>query len=262
MTVTVSVLGSGSRGNSTFIRTDDVRILIDAGINRADLGRRLESIGEHPDGIDAVLVTHEHNDHSSALRVLLKDLTVQAFLTPGTIRALQADEYELIDGSAIVPITPGVPFTVGDAQVMPFAVPHDAAEPVAFAVTAGNVKITQLTDTGYLPDSVANHLSGSDVLILESNHDLDMLRIGPYPWSLKERLMSRHGHLSNTAVAKFIQEQYDGKAHRFLLAHLSTRNNHPELARQEAVRALRGRGLDCDQLFVTEQDVPSPPLWL
>src|SRR5215475_3017964 len=104
MTVTVSVLGSGSRGNSTFIRTDQVRLLIDAGICRRELARRLESIGEDPAGIDAVLVTHEHNDHSSALRVLLKELTVQAYLTPGTISALQASEYELMPGSAIVPI--------------------------------------------------------------------------------------------------------------------------------------------------------------
>jgi phosphoribosyl 1,2-cyclic phosphodiesterase len=262
MTVTVSVLGSGSRGNSTFIRTDQVRLLIDAGICRRELARRLESIGEDPDGIDAVLVTHEHNDHSSALRVLLKELAVQAYLTPGTIAALRAGEYELMPGSALVPITAGVPFTVGDAEIVPFAVPHDATEPVAFTLTAGNVKVTQLTDIGCLPESVAIQLQGSDVLILESNHDLDMLRIGPYPWNLKQRLMSRHGHLSNAAVAQFIREQYDGKAERLLLAHLSARNNHPEIARQEAVRALRRRGFDWERLVVTDQDVPSSPVWL
>jgi phosphoribosyl 1,2-cyclic phosphodiesterase len=254
-------LGSGSRGNSTFIRTDQVRLLIDAGINRKDLARRLESIGEDPNGIDAVLVTHEHADHSSALRGLLKELTVQAFLTNGTIAALQANEFEL-NGSAIVPITPGVSFTVGDAQITPFPVPHDAAEPVAFTITIGNIKVSQLTDLGCLPDSVADNLRGSNVLILESNHDLDMLRIGPYPWNLKQRLMSRHGHLSNTAVARFIREQYDGTAQWFVLAHLSSRNNHPEIARQEAGRAMRSRGFDSERLVITNQDVPSPPLWL
>src|SRR5690349_14739611 len=185
MTVTVSVLGSGSRGNSTFIRTDQVRLLIDAGSNRRELARRLESIGEDPDGIDAVLITHEHNDHSSALATLLKELRIQAFLTRGTVAALRADEYELM-GSSIVPVTPGVPFTIGDAQVMPFLVPHDAAEPVAFSVSVEKIRITQLTDVGCLPDSVADNLRGSDVLILESNHDLDMLRMGPYPWNLKQ----------------------------------------------------------------------------
>lgn len=261
MTVTVSVLGSGSRGNSTFVRTDQIRLLIDAGISRRELARRLESIGEDPDGVDAILVTHEHSDHSSALRVLLKELTVRAYMTRGTYQALRAEEYEL-EGSAIVPVIPGVSFRIGDAEITPFAVPHDASEPVAFTVTAGNIKITQLTDIGCLPDVVANHLRGSDVLILESNHDLDMLRIGPYPWNLKQRLMSRHGHLSNLAVARFIREQYDGNAQRLVLAHLSSQNNHPEIARQEAVRALRSRGLDCERLVVTNQDAPSPPVWL
>src|SRR6266478_279396 len=136
MAITVSVLASGSRGNATFVRTERVRLLIDAGLSRKEIAKRLESIGEDPDGIDAVLVTHEHNDHSSALRILLKELTVQAFLTNGTIAAL-AIENDESSGSAIVPITPGVPFMLGDAEIMPFSVPHDAAEPVAFSVTAG-----------------------------------------------------------------------------------------------------------------------------
>src|SRR5262245_57430981 len=261
MTVTVCVLGSGSRGNSTFIRTDQVRLLIDAGISRREVAKRLESIGEDPDGVDAILVTHEHNDHASALRVFVKELPVRAYLTWVAITALKTEAYEL-NGAAIVPITPGVPFTVGDAEIMPFRVPHDAAEPVAFSITVEGLKITQLTDVGWLPDAVANQLLGSDVLILESNHDLEMLRSGPYPWSLKERLMSRHGHLSNTAVAQFIREQHDGKARHLVLAHLSSRNNHPEIARQEALRAMRSRGMDVDRLFVTDQDSPSPPIWM
>jgi phosphoribosyl 1,2-cyclic phosphodiesterase len=146
--------------------------------------------------------------------------------------------------------------------VTPFAVPHDAAEPVAFTISVGNIKITQLTDVGCLPDPVAIHLLGTDVLILESNHDLDMLRVGPYPWNLKLRLMSRHGHLSNAAVARFIREQYDGAAQRLVLAHLSSHNNHPEIARQEAARAFRARGFDPERIVVTNQDVPSPALWL
>ncbi len=261
MTVTVSVLGSGSRGNCTFIRTDQVRLLIDAGLPRKELGRRLESIGEDPDGIDVVLVTHEHTDHSSALRVLLKEMPIRAFLTQGTMAALQTEGFEL-NGSSISAVTAGSPFTVGDAQITPFAVPHDAVEPVAFTISIGNIKITQLTDVGCLPDSVATHLMGADVLILESNHDLDMLRIGPYPWSLKQRLMSRQGHLSNAAVARFIREQYDGAAQRLVLAHLSSHNNHPEIARQEAVRAFRARGFDPERIVVTNQDAPSPAVWL
>src|SRR4051794_25050401 len=190
MTVTVSVLGSGSRGNTTFIRTDEVCLLIDAGMSRREVAKRLEAIGENPDRIDAVLITHEHTDHSAGLRVLVKELPVRAYLTAGTIGALQAFDYEL-NGSSIVPITPNVSFLIGDAEVTPFSVPHDAAEPVAFSVKAGGVKVTQLTDVGWLPESVLEQLCGSDVLILESNHDLEMLRVGPYPWNLKQRLMSR-----------------------------------------------------------------------
>src|SRR5215468_11991249 len=122
MAITVSVLGSGSRGNATFVKTDGVRLLIDAGIGRRELARRLEYIGEDPDGIDAVLITHEHSDHSGALKMLVKELPVQAFLTWGTFNALHADEYEL-NGSKIIPIPPGIPFTLGDIEILPFSVP-------------------------------------------------------------------------------------------------------------------------------------------
>src|SRR5262245_42868960 len=131
MAITVSVLGSGSRGNATFVKTDRVRLLIDAGIGRKELARRLEWIGEDPEGIDAVLITHEHSDHAGCLKTLVKDLPIQAFMTSGTLRALQADEVEL-NGSQLVPVPTGVAFTIGDIEVTPFSVPHDAAEPVAF----------------------------------------------------------------------------------------------------------------------------------
>src|SRR6266516_5099393 len=261
MAITVSVLGSGSRGNATFIRTERRRLLIDAGMSRKEIAKRLEMIGEEPDGIDAVLITHEHNDHASGLRTLVKELPVQVFLTWGTISALHAEEYEL-NGAQIVPVQPGVGFIVGDAQILPFSVPHDAAEPVAFSITCGAVKVTQLTDIGYLPDHVAERLRGSHVLILESNHDIEMLRVGPYPWSLKQRLMGRYGHLSNTAVARFIREQYDGEADHVVLAHLSSKNNHPEIARQEAALALRDRGLSTVRLTITSQDEPMQPVQL
>jgi phosphoribosyl 1,2-cyclic phosphodiesterase len=261
MAVTVSVLGSGSRGNATFIRTEQVRLLIDAGMSRKETARRLELIGEDPDGIDAILITHEHNDHAAGLKTLLKELPIHAYLTYGAMRALDTDGYEL-NGSRVVRVIPGVAFTVGDAEVLPFRVPHDAAEPVAFSVTCGGVKITQLTDIGYMPDFVAEQLRGSHVLILESNHDLEMLRVGPYPWNLKQRLMGRYGHLSNAAVGRFIRDQYDGMAEHLMLAHLSSKNNHPELARHEATHALLDRGLCADRVELTYQDQPTEPIRL
>src|SRR5262249_33818387 len=241
MAITVSVLGSGSRGNTTFIRTERVRLLLDAGLSRTEIAKRLESIGEDPDGIDAVLITHDHADHAGSLKMLLKDLPIEAFLTQGTMAALQVEQFEL-SGSKVIPITPGIPFQIGDAEIFPFRVPHDAMEPVAFSVTCGGIKITQITDIGYVPEHVAERLRASQILILESNHDLEMLRVGPYPWNLKLRLLGRYGHLSNSAVSRFIREQYDGTAEHILLAHLSSKNNHPEIARQEASRALRHRG--------------------
>src|SRR5689334_708020 len=128
MTITVSVLGSGSRGNATFIRTERVRLLIDAGMSRKELAKRLECIGEDPDGIDAVLITHEHTDHAGGLRMLLKELPIEAFLTLGTMRSIDADRFEL-NGSKMTRVQHAVPFTFGDAEILPFGVPHDAAEP-------------------------------------------------------------------------------------------------------------------------------------
>ena len=273
MALKVSVLGSGSRGNATFVKTDRVRLLIDAGLNRREIAKRLESIGEDPNGIDAILITHEHSDHACGLKTIVKELPVQVFATSGTLRALRAQDYELNESnleaspyqaraSRLVEICADFRFTIGDAEVLPFHVPHDAAEPVAFSVTCGGVKITQLTDIGYLPEDVVARLQGSHLLILESNHDLEMLRVGPYPWNLKQRLMGRYGHLSNTAVAHFLRNRYDGAAEHVMLAHLSAKNNHPEIARQEAALALRDRGFSCMRLTVTSQDEPTVPVQL
>jgi phosphoribosyl 1,2-cyclic phosphodiesterase len=261
MALTVSVLGSGSRGNATFVKTDRVRLLIDAGLSRKEVTKRLEAIGEDPNGIDAILITHEHGDHACGLKTIAKDLPVQVFATAGTLRALQTQDHELNE-SNIVSVRADLAFTIGDVEVLPFHVPHDAAEPVAFSVTCTGVKITQLTDIGYLPDDVAQNLRGSHVLILESNHDLEMLRVGPYPWNLKQRLMGRYGHLSNTAVAHFIRNRYDGAADHVMLAHLSAKNNHPEIARREAELALRDRGFSTVRLTVTSQDQPTVPIQL
>lgn len=257
MTVTVSVLGSGSRGNTTFIRTETTRILIDAGLSRKELAKRLTAIGEDPNGIDAVLVTHEHNDHAAGLKTLVKELKLQAFLTAGTMRAIHAEGYEL-NGSTITAVAAGQTFRVGDADITPFAVPHDAAEPVAFSVSSGGIRVTQLTDIGHMPDDVAVNLRNSNLLILESNHDLEMLRVGPYPWSLKQRLMGRFGHLSNTGVAQFIREQFDGTASHLMLAHLSERNNHPAVARQESVKALRECGYKTSVTLTSQQEPTTP----
>lgn len=261
MSVRVSILGSGSRGNATFVGTEQTRILIDAGMSRKELVNRLESIGEDPEKLDAVFVTHEHTDHAGGLKVMLKEMKLEAYLTWGTIGALNADSYEL-NGSAIVPIQPHEVFRVGDIDIHAFPVPHDAAEPVAFSVVAEGVRITQITDIGHFSAPVVRAMRGSHVLIMESNHDLEMLRVGPYPWNLKQRLLSRNGHLSNHAVSQYLSTDYDGTARHLFLAHLSSTNNHPELARLEATRALEARGLDSCGVHVAVPDGPTPQLVL
>jgi phosphoribosyl 1,2-cyclic phosphodiesterase len=132
-------------------------------------------------------------------------------------------------------------FQVGDIAVMPFTIPHDAADPVGFTFKAEGVKLAFATDLGYVPLSIIDHLRGCDVLVMESNHDVEMLRGGPYPWSVKQRVMSRVGHLSNDALADFFCGDYDGSAAYVVLAHLSELNNHPELARSAAEKALGSR---------------------
>lgn len=259
MSILISALASGSRGNTTYVRTDGARLLIDAGLSWKEIGKRLETIGESADRLDAILVTHEHTDHSAGLPTLLKELSTAAYMTPGTLEALRADRYDL-NGSALVRVMPGCIYTVGDVEFTPFRVPHDAAEPVAYSLACHGVKVTQATDLGHISRPVADQLRGSDVLILESNHDLDMLRVGPYPWNLKMRLMSRFGHLSNTEVCRFFREDYDGRAWHVILGHISSKNNHPEVVRQEARHALESRGFGTAGLRVTLQDRPSEPI--
>jgi phosphoribosyl 1,2-cyclic phosphodiesterase len=154
-------------------------------------------------------------------------------------------------------------FRVGDIDVFAFTIPHDAADPVGFTFRAEGVKLGYVTDLGYMPVSVRNHLRGSTVLVMESNHDVEMLRTGPYPWSVKQRVMSRVGHLSNDSLAEFFANDYDGRAEYLVLAHLSEQNNHPEIARASAEQALRGRqGLFTNRLLLAAQAEAMAPIRL
>ncbi len=261
MSITVSVLGSGSQGNATYIRTPGVRLLIDCGLGPRTLAKRLRAIGEDPDRIDAVLVTHEHRDHVAGLKSMVKKFSLDVFMSCGTIDGSRTDSFDM-NSSAIVPVVPGQSFAFGDLEVDTVGVPHDAAEPTAFSVRYNGVKVTQLTDLGWIPDHVADLMKGSHIMILESNHDLDMLRMGSYPWSLKERLVGRNGHLSNATVGRYLAGPYDGEAQHIVLAHLSSKNNHPEIARQEACQALSSRGFTGTSVSLAAQDSSTPPIEL
>jgi phosphoribosyl 1,2-cyclic phosphodiesterase len=159
----------------------------------------------------------------------------------------------------------GRSFHIGDVAITPFTIPHDAVDPVGFTFKIDGIKVGLVTDLGYMPESVKHHLRGCDGLMIESNHDLEMLRIGPYPWSVKQRVLSRVGHLSNAALAEFFNDGYDGGAAFVVLAHLSEQNNHPEIARIAAENALgiQQQNLLCERrLLLASQSEPLPAITL
>jgi phosphoribosyl 1,2-cyclic phosphodiesterase len=303
----MTVLASGSKGNSTLVSSSRTRILVDAGLSCRELLKRMQMADEDPAAIDALLITHEHQDHVQGVAVLARKLGVPVYFTKATHRAWmrwmmpnkrmtyaawlaqrqqdlakkQAPEadtpwedapcVEEVPASKEDPCSlPGVEyfaagsgFWIGDIAITPFTIPHDAADPVGFVFEADGVRMAIATDLGYMPPNVKMAIRNCDVLMLESNHDLEMLRDGPYPWSVKQRVMSRVGHLSNEAAADFLEKNYDGNASYVVLAHLSESNNLPELARVTAERALRDRmSLLANKLVLAEQNTPLQPICL
>ena len=381
----MSVLASGSKGNSAVIASAHTHILVDAGLSCRELMRRMQAVGEDPDKLDAILITHEHADHVSGLAVLARRLNIPVYFTEQTHRAwvrqvtprttmsykqwieqqrrekqdrleaqalahqiatapvrdedLPDDHFFAADGFAdtaealaseaeaangthfeepsatqlraaspaptaqpdattdpelaiaaaaeddLCEDTPrslresirdnpsflpaveyfqaGRHLSIGDIDITPFTIPHDAADPCGFVFAAEGIRMGFATDLGYMPANVKLALRNCDVLLLESNHDLEMLRDGPYPWSVKQRVLSRVGHLSNEATAEFLLRDYDGGAAYLVLAHLSESNNLPELARKAAEAAVGDRlSLLGNRILLAPQGEPMPSLCL
>ncbi len=247
------MLGSGSRGNSTLVATERTRLLIDTGFSKRETLARLAAIGERADAFDAAVISHEHSDHVNGLRGLSNHLRIPVFLSAATKAAISwAAELKQVDI-----FTPGRKFCVGDIEITPFSIPHDAQDPVAFTLETQGLKIGIVTDLGYVPEIVRQHVRGCHFLVFESNHDLEMLRVGPYPWHIKQRVMGRQGHLSNNATGEFLTSDYDGSAAVLVLAHLSEQNNHPEIARLSAVEALERRPNGRPELHLASQSTPT-----
>ncbi|MFZ0746092.1 MAG: MBL fold metallo-hydrolase [Terracidiphilus sp.] len=334
--VRFTVLASGSKGNSTVVSGGHTRILVDAGLSCRELFRRMRLAGEEPETLDAIIITHEHQDHINGLAVTARKLGIPVYFTEGTHRAwmrwltprrqmtyaqwleqcrqqaaarqaeadaaacegetdegdmetaseqapeelaiaagmeTQTEEAEREAAPAAVKKDPtwlpsveyfqaGQPFAIGDIAVSPFTIPHDAVDPVGFVFQAEGVRMAVATDLGYIPPNVKAQLKGLDLLLLESNHDLEMLRDGPYPWPVKQRVLSRVGHLSNEAAAGFLETEYDGQAAYVILGHLSESNNLPELARVTAERALVSRAsLLANRLLLALQHEPISPIY-
>ena len=267
MGVSVSVLASGSRGNSTIVSSSSTRILLDAGISCRETFRRMKAAGEDARTLSAILITHEHSDHVYGLAVLARKLNLPVYMTGATqqawAKAVRDALGERPELAKLEVFSSGRSFHIGDIAITPFTIPHDAADPVGFTFRAEGTKLGIATDLGYMPASVCDHLRGCNVLIIESNHDLEMLRAGAYPWSVKQRVMSRVGHLSNASLAQFFAQNYDGGASYIVLAHLSEQNNHPEIALHAAENALgRQMTLLQNRVMLAAQDAPSESIRL
>ncbi len=327
----MTVLASGSKGNSTVVSSAKTRVLVDAGLSCRELLKRMAQAGEDPERLHAILITHEHIDHVAGLGVLARRLNIPVFFTEPTHRAwvrmltprttmsyakwldhlqqereaktatladvaaqtgrsddphasmeILADlsEEEPCDAEArqALPLREkanpahlpaveyfraGTRFAIGDICVTPFTIPHDAADPCGFVFEAEGIRMALATDLGYMPPNVKAALRCIDVLLLESNHDLEMLRDGPYPWSVKQRVLSRVGHLSNLATAEFLEKDYDGGAAYIILGHLSESNNAPELARISAEQAIGDRmTLLGNRIMLAHQAIPLEPICL
>jgi len=222
------------------VATERTRLLVDAGLSRKETFERLAAAGTDPAALTAILVTHEHSDHIGGLQVIAKKLRIPVYLSRLTAPAIPwAEDYT----PPLELFAAGSSFCIGDIDVDSFTIPHDAVDPVGFSFRSQGLKISIATDLGYMPESIRMHLRGSDVLLLESNHDLEMLKVGPYPWSIKQRIMGRNGHLSNEVACAFVRDDLDTRTSTLILGHLSEHNNHPEIVRLMAAQALYGRSL-------------------
>jgi phosphoribosyl 1,2-cyclic phosphodiesterase len=326
----MTVLASGSKGNSTVIASAQTRLLVDAGLSCRELLKRMALAGEDPAALDAILITHEHQDHIAGLATLARRLRIPVFITEPTHRAWvrmvtpratmtyaqwldhvqKEKETRAAAAAAQAATNPGAPglepetwegapqdsvseatadedcaspkpdpahlpaveyfhsgsnFSIGDISITPFTIPHDAADPCGFVFESRSerVRMAIATDLGYMPPNVKAALKRIDALLLESNHDLEMLRDGPYPWQVKQRVMSRVGHLSNHATAEFLARDYDGGAAYIVLGHLSEANNAPELARLAAEQAIGERmTLLGNRVLLAGQSAPLAPICL
>jgi len=232
--VRISVLASGSSGNATVVESAGACVLVDCGISYRQLVTRMRPLGLTPDRVEAVLLTHEHDDHVKGLEVFLRHHPVPVMATAGTLGGLPLP---LPDAD---PLASGRVVRVGDLEVLPVQTCHDAREPVGFVVEGGRARVGLVTDTGVCTELLVERLSGCHAVLLECNHDRDLLRVGPYPWPLKQRIASRTGHLSNEQASAALERLAHSGLEVVVGMHLSQTNNRPEMVRRELSAILAG----------------------
>ena len=271
-----TVLGSGSTGNAVLICTEKTKVLVDCGLSAKETMRRLAQVGVDCADLNAVIITHEHSDHACGLRVFLKSVDCQVYISESTeisyyttrkgVKDIASEGVKRRDAlkNRIEKIESSVDFRIGDIDFEPFSVPHDAADNFGFIAKNKGVRIATLTDLGCMTTLVKDKLRNCDAIVIESNHSRDMLRACPlYSWDLKQRIMSRTGHLSNEDLSEWLTHEFDGAARHIVLAHLSQRANEPHLARLMAETALQMRpSLFKAETRITLSHHKNPTEWL
>lgn len=242
---------SGSSGNCIYVASDRTKILVDAGLTGKKIQEGLKEIGVSPNDINAIVVTHEHDDHIKSAGILSRRFNIPIYANTNTWEAMldkigdiNMDNIKIFDGYS--------PFDIGDVCVVPYPIPHDAAAPCGYSFIHDRCKVSIATDIGYASEAVKNNIKDSDLILLESNHDVEMLKVGPYPYPLKLRILSDSGHLSNEACGNTIVEILNSRIKKVVLGHLSKTNNYPELALRTVLSILEmngirdGRDIDID----------------
>src|SRR2546427_3648478 len=274
----LTVLGSGSTGNAVLIVAGETRVLIDAGLSAREIVRRLALVGEGAARLSGIVITHEHGDHAGGLRVLLKLIDCPVYISAKTREAYLSERFSVgspVDGGEarrraavlrdrVEEIESSRDFRVGEIDFHPFTIPHDAVDNFGFTATHSGVKIATLMDFGHITTLITERLRGCAAIVIESNHSRDMLKtVEHYPWELKQRILSRLGHLSNEDIAELLLEGFDGQARHLVLAHLSQRANNPYLAKITAETALRERApLFAGETEVTLSFPKEPTKWI
>jgi len=256
----LTILGSGSAGNCVYIETEETRLLVDAGLSARQIRKRLAIIGRTPESLTGILITHEHSDHMQGLAALSEKLRIPVYCNRLTQEAIEYS-LEMKLGSRL--FATGASFEIGDVLVESFTVPHDAQDPVGFLIRTQRGNIGVLTDLGHATKLVLERVRCAHVLLLEANHDVKMLQDCPHrPWSLKQRILSRHGHLSNEAAADAAEHIISADLRHLYLGHLSQECNRPELAREVMNQRLQKIGANHVHLELTSQKHPSSTLEL
>ncbi len=249
-------LASGSRGNATLVEFGSTRLLVDAGLSARELGRRLGQVSVPPASVDGLLLSHEHNDHARGAERFSRLHGTPVICSVETLEAMDCSPMHFADWQ---PRAPGRRLALGEVEIEPFRVPHDAADPVGFVLHGTGLRVGIATDLGHVSTFVIERLRGCQVLMVESNHDDRMLQRGPYSWQLKQRVSGRLGHLSNREAAVLLQETVDDGCRAVVLAHLSEKNNTRELAQRSARAAIGHRR---PEIRVATPDAPMRPICL